>query len=373
MTMLLKNRALLLLIFFGITGLWGCNLSELTPPSSVIRARIAGIRATPAEISLGESTQLDALFVQPAGDDSEWGALWFSCVEAGGATGCLGGGDFLGDLGGQPPGDDDDSAEEPRDPRDFQFSADASFVYTAHGTVIEEAWELLSPAERVEGLVVLVSVNYVPVSQEALQELFLRVTFGPQNGTPEDAEAAAEELGELIENGINAARRIVVSDKSADTPAAIDCPVSELLPNSNPNIEGMLLHLDEEGKDQGLPMGPVTFVNPEDILVLRPVFREGAIEDYLYITTQGDTECRQESPYFGWLSNMGSMAADYSFFAEEGDLDEIAGKLKINRLVMPPADQLAPSGDLWLVARDRRGGIDWMHFNLERGLALEGR
>ncbi len=374
MTLLLKNVTRILCSTLIVSSLMGCNLLDLTTPSQVVRPRVAGIRAMPAEINIGESTQLDALFVQPAGDESEWGALWFSCVEAGGARGCLGSGGLLegfGGTGGGPTGDDDDSAgapggDLPDDPRDVQFSAEASFTYTAHGTVIEEAWTALTPEERVEGLVVLVSVNYVPRSQERLQELLLTVIFSEQNGDPAAGKAAAAELAELVSNGINAARRIVISDKTADQPAAIDCPVQELLPNQNPDVEGLLLHVAEDGKDQGLSLGQVTFVAPEDVLVLRPVLSEGSIEDYLYITTDGETLCRQESPYFAWITNAGRMGRDYSFLADEGDLDEVAGRLKINHLTLPEAAELPPHSDLWLVVRDRRGGIDWRRFDLLR-------
>jgi len=360
----------LLFLALVVAGLPGCNLLDLTPASKVVRPRIAAVRATPAEIGIGESTQLDALFVQPAGDDSEWGALWFSCVEAGGATGCLGAEGLLDGFDSEQ-GDDDDSAALipeglPDDPRDAQFGAEASFTYTAHGTVIEEAWDALSPEERVEGLVVLVSVSYVPRSQERLTELLLTVIFSEQNGDPAAGRAAAEELAELAADGINAARRIVVSDKDADQPDPIECPVQTLSANQNPDIQGLLLHSAEDGKDQGLSLGQVTFVAPQEVLVLRPVLQEGAIEDYLYITTDGETQCRQESPYFAWITNVGSMSRDYTFLADEGDLDEVAGRLKINRLRLPEESELPPHSDLWLVVRDRRGGTDWMRFDLLR-------
>jgi len=359
------RTAAFLLTWSTIVLFTGCNLFELTPKSQVVRPRVAGIRAPPAEIELGGSTTLDTLFVQAAGDDSEWGALWFSCVEAGGATGCLNQGAlFAGDA---EQGDDDDSALAlPDDPRDFQFAAGPTFTYTAHGSVIEAAWSELSDEQRVEGLVVLVSVNFVPRSHEHLQNLLLTTIFGSPDGVPGAAEAAAEELASLLENSINAARRIVVSDKSADQPDPIECSVQELQANENPQLDGLLLHVAEDGKDQGLPLGQVTFVAPEDVLVLRPVLREGAIEDYLYITTEGATLCRRESPYFAWLTNSGSLERDYSFLADEDDLDEVSGRLKINRLTMPPAAELPPHSDLWLVARDRRGGIDWKRFDLVR-------
>ena len=190
--------------------------------------------------------------------------------------------------------------------------------------------------------------------------------FAEQNGDLAAGTAAAEELAELASEGINAARRIVVSDKSADQPDPIDCPVQTLTANQNPAIEGLLLHVAEDGKDQGLPLGQVTFVAPQDVLVLRPVLQEGAIEDYLYITTDGETQCRQESPYFAWITNVGTMGSDYTFLADEGDLDEVAGRLKINRLRLPEEAELPPHSDIWLVVRDRRGGTDWMRFDLLR-------
>ncbi len=121
----------------------------------------------------------------------------------------------------------------------------------------------------------------------------------------------------------------------------------------------MLLHLDEEGNDTGFPLGPVTFVEPGTTLVLRPMLREDAREDYLYINRFDETECRFETPYFAWLTNGDSVDSDYTFIAEEGDLDEVAGRAKTNHLHVPPAEAFGDSVDLWLVVRDRRGGLTW--------------
>ena len=131
-------------------------------------------------------------------------------------------------------------------------------------------------------------------------------------------------------------------------------------------VPTVLLHEAEDGWDQGHPLGPVTFVQPGEGLVLRPVLAGGGVEDYLYITTDEVTECRQETPWFAWLTNAGSMNADYSFIADEGDHDEVEGRLKVNQLQLPEAGELPEQSDLWLVVRDRRGGLDWTHLQLVR-------
>jgi hypothetical protein len=152
----------------------------------------------------------------------------------------------------------------------------------------------------------------------------------------------------------------VVSDKTAATPDPVDCPVGTLLPNSNPGFAGLLLHRAEDGKDGGYPLGDITFAAPGSTLMLRPALVSGAREDYLYVNSDGDTECRQELPFFAWMTNGGTFDGDYTFVAEEGDLDEIAGREKVNHLTLPDRESMADGVDLWVVARDRRGGLTWL-------------
>ncbi|MCP4868958.1 MAG: hypothetical protein GY898_09590 [Proteobacteria bacterium] len=347
---MMPRRLLILLLPL----MMGCNLLQLTPTSQVIRTRVAGIKADPAEIGVGESSILSALVVHPEQPAPEFGQIWFSCLAAGGATGCL----------GVDVVDVEDLDGEDFDPTSLQFGVGDTFTYSATGPILEEAWAELEPEDRVEGLVVLVSVNLVRKSNDELQAMLFELVTAFQNEDTETAEAIGAEFGSLVENGISAARRVVVSDKTADEPDAIACPAEELAPNTNPEITGLLLHLDAEGKDAGFPVGSVIFAEPGATLTLRPIVSGTTIEDYLYITRFDETECRREAPWFGWLTNGGSLDGDYSFIADAGDLDEVAGRPKINALRLPPEEFFGESIDLWMVIRDRRGGLDWNHWTL---------
>lgn len=346
-----------------ICGLAGCNLQDLTPTSEVIRTRVAGVEAEPAEIGLGESTTLSSLLVHPPGGAPELGQIWFACLESEGATGCLGL-DFESALGG----DDDDDTAPPPDltSGDFQFGIGERFTYTAEGELLDEAWAALEPAERVEGLTLLVAVNYVDRSNADLQQLLIQLGTALQTGDDATLGELTDELTGLMDGALTAARRVVISDKTAAAPAEVDCPATELLPNLNPSVSAILLHAAGEGKDSGFPLGPVTFVEPGTSLTLRPELSTDSREDYLFINRHDETECRREDPYFAWLVNGGaSVRDDHSFVAEDGDLDEVAGRAKINRLHLPLAEEFPPQGiDLWLVVRDRRGGLAWLERRL---------
>jgi len=332
----------------------GCNLTALTTSSEVIRTRIAGIRAEPAEISIGESTTLSALLVHTPSTKPNLGAIWFACLEAGSARGCLGL-DFE-TLGG---GDDDDSASG-TDFEAVQFGVGDEFVYTAEGPDLDTAWAALDDDDRVEGLTVLVSVTYVERSDAELQAMLLELALARQEGDQEVLEDLGAQFQELLEEGIPAARRIVVSDKSLGNPEPTECGADTLAPNANPAVEGVTLHFDAEGRDGGFDLGPVTFVEPESEIVLRPRVPPESAQEYLYITTDLETECRQETPWYAWLTNSGSVARDYTFTADQGDLDEVPGRPKINRIAFPAREDFPDILTLWLVVRDRRGGLDWI-------------
>lgn len=338
----------------------GCDVLQMTSQDEVIRARVVGMRATPAEIGLGEATELDALLVHPQGERPGLGAIWFACLETGNARGCLGA-DF-GSFLGVDAGDDDDSAASEFDPRDLQFGVGDTFTYTAHGTFIEDAWAALDPEDRVEGLSVLISVNYVDKSNEELQDLLLELTAAVTNGDDATLDRIGQEFGDLLADGINAARRIVVSDKTADTPDVIACPADTLLPNENPVVTGLTLHTAEDGLDEGYPVGAVTFAQPGEELTLRPVLGDGSREDYLYINRFGETECRQETPYFAWMSNGGDLDDSNTFVADAEDLDELANRPKANRFTLPVEKDFQDPVDLWIVTRDRRGGVAFGHW-----------
>ncbi len=352
------HRLLLLPLLLPLAG---CNLLELTPTSKVVRTRVAGITAEPAEIALGESTTLTSLLVHPAGVTPSMGQIWFACLETESADGCLG---FdLGSALDDESGDDDDTTSPPPDfsSGDIQFGIGESFTYTAEGDLLAEAWAALAPDDRVEGLTLLVAVNYVNRSNAELTELLIDLGTALQTGDQQTLSRLSDDLTGLLDTSITAARRVVISDKTAGIPEEIECSVDALLPNMNPELLGLQVHADSGGFDEGFPLGPVTFVSPGESLTLRPVLGDGAIEDYLFINRNGVTQCRREDPYFAWVVSGGaSVSSDYTFVAEEGDLDELAGRAKVNRVFMPPVEEFPEAGvTLWVVARDRRGGLVW--------------
>jgi len=338
----------------------GCNLLDLTPVSEVVRMRVAGVSAEPAEIGLGETSTLTSLLVHPPGVTPALGQIWFACLESSGATGCLGL-DLAGALG-DTSGDDDDAAPPDFTSGDFQFGIGESFEYTAEGDLLAEAWAALEPEDRVEGLTLLVAVNYVERSNQELSDLLIALGTAFQTDDQPTIDTLVEEFTGLLDTSITAARRVVISDKSAAQPADdVECAATQLLPNSNPDLSGIRVHVDSQGFDEGFPLGPITFVGPGEQLVLRPEMPTTSTEDYLFIDRNGETECRREDPFFAWIVSGGaSVRDDYSFVAEIGDLDDVAGRAKVNRITMPVAEEFAPEGvSLWVVARDRRGGLTW--------------
>lgn len=342
-----------LAIALGVAvALSGCGLTQLTPTSEVIRNRVAGVWAEPPEIAPGETTALRALLVHPLGAPPDIGALWFACVAADGATGCL---DFnAGSVSG-----DDDSAAGGFDPSDLQFGVGETFHFTASGASFDAAWAGLSDEDKVEGLSVFVSVSFVPRTNAELQALLIEIGTAAFSGDTEEMERLTGELQGLFEEGITAARRVTISDKSAAAPGELRCATEHLRPNRNPAIEGLRLHVADEGRDEGVLLGGTTYAAPGSTLILRPELADGSVEDYVYVTTDGVTECRRETPWFAWMTNAGSLGRDYSYLADPGDLEEVAGRPKINRLHLPEAAEFSGPLDLWVVARDRRGGMTW--------------
>lgn len=340
-----------------------CGDDAMTPASLVVRDRVAAIRATPPEIGVGEETVLEALLVHPGPDTPELGQVWFTCLQSEGVSGCLNM-DFSGGL--DLSGDDDDSAASASPPAGVQFGLGSSFTFKAEGPEIEAAWEALTPEEQVEGLTVLVSVAFLPVSNAELLELFAGLADG---GDTNDAPKA---LNDLMEDAILATRRVVVSDKTGASPSAVACDVSELLPNAGPELERLRFHLDPKGRDSGVELDQLVLAVPNQSFILRPQLSEGSIEPYLYVTGDGVTECRGEAPYFAWLSTGGNHSGDYSFTADAEDADEIPGRPKVHSFRLPPEEEFTDAIDLWLVVRDRRGGVDWAQWRFSPGSPLGG-
>ena len=79
---------------------------------------------------------------------------------------------------------------------------------------------------------------------------------------------------------------------------------------------------------------------------------QDSIQDYEYVNTDGELETRTEEPYF-------------SFFSTYGEFDQaIALYPTVDFEFTAPVDPEQADGQLWMVVRDRRGGMDWQELNL---------
>ena len=119
-------------------------------------------------------------------------------------------------------------------------------------------------------------------------------------------------------------------------------PVSEAkTPNHNPVIANVTVDAFEvaEGStvsvDRGLPY------------TLGVTLTDDSVEPYTYVTEDGVAEDREEEPYFTW-------------YAEHGSFEQTSSLWPYTTVTWyPPTDRTVDAGSLWVVVRDRRGGMAW--------------
>jgi len=126
--------------------------------------------------------------------------------------------------------------------------------------------------------------------------------------------------------------------------------------NRNPTLEGLEVDgtLYRSGDRVVLPSSA--------IVTLTPVLAAGAIEAYTYTTTEGTVEDRCEAPYFSWYATAGDIDEAYTEPApipgcawEGGELPDAA-----NHWTLPDTPSPGTPLSLFVVVRDRRGGMDWV-------------
>lgn len=126
-------------------------------------------------------------------------------------------------------------------------------------------------------------------------------------------------------------------------------PVSEALtPNQNPVIDHVLL----DGTTALRP-GALVRVQPGQSYTFDPVFADGSVEPYTYVNTEGVAEDRVEEPYFTYFATAGSFDWTYALYP----YTEFTWTA--------PVDAELSTASVWLVARDRRGGMGWFTIDVE--------
>lgn len=120
-------------------------------------------------------------------------------------------------------------------------------------------------------------------------------------------------------------------------------PVSEsVTPNHNPTIE--TLRVDGE---LTVARGDTLVVQRGQTYELEPILSEDSVETYAYVDEDGVEESRTEEPYFTNYATDGQMIEPFTLYpyAAFG--------------WTAPVDPVSADLTLLIVARDRRGGMDW--------------
>ena len=142
-------------------------------------------------------------------------------------------------------------------------------------------------------------------------------------------------------------RHVTRSQPCQGTLAYKRMPVSQAsTPNHNPDILGVEV--------DGYPIAAeqVLHVSAGQTYIVDPVLSETAIEDYRYIISEGVEETRTEEPYFTFYTTGGNFDYNFSLYP------------KASVEWTAPDDPDATSHRVWVVARDRRGGMGWWPLEL---------
>jgi hypothetical protein len=160
-----------------------------------------------------------------------------------------------------------------------------------------DALDSLSAEDRVEGLTAIVNVTAIPEGED-LDESDLELAY----------------------------KRVPVSES--------------LAPNHNPSIAAISV----DGVE--IPEGTVASVDRGQPYTLVVSLPEAAVETYTFVNQDGVEETRTEEPYLTW-------------YAEAGEFDQTNDLWPYFDAVYYPPDDGAADATLWVVVRDRRGGMAW--------------
>ncbi len=285
-----------------------CSTEELSPSWLIDRTRILAAAAEPAEPRPGEEVTFSSLVVHP---ELPIGAVtWFGCLyDEADEFGCALDEELMGRLegalsGGTTTGTDWEALYE--ELQDAGLLGVEPFLPPTL-TAPEDLLDGLDEQERLEGRYYLLTLTAFPVEDD---------------GTPveDDVEVAT--------------KRLVVSEA--------------ITPNHNPVLTGILV--DGVPAEPGKPV-PVA-AGAEHALAVQ--LADDAVEDYVYVNSEGVEEQRTEEPYF-------------NFYVTAGDFPAASYVLWPDTEVTWTAPESLPEGvDLvaWAVVRDRRGGMGWARADL---------
>jgi len=281
--------------------LLACGAETLSQSYEIDRTRILAVKSEPAEPVPGQPALLSALVVHPTYDMES--VTWIGCLaSAADAFGC----DLsaVADL-------DEDALENLTDEEIAELLSSLEYFGIGEAPINPyfpdaELLNDLSQEERDEGLNLLVTLTAIPNT----------------GGAPLDEDLDVE----------IAYKRIPISLATT--------------PNENPVIES--LFIDEQ---EVAPGGVITLTR-EQTYAIEPRFAESSIQTYTFTDDDGVEQTRTEEPYLTFYMTHGVPETNaFSLYP-----------LTAMNYVADPGDEAgeAPIAvTMWIVARDRRGGMDW--------------
>jgi hypothetical protein len=277
----------------------GCGAADLSQTWQLDRLRVLGVQAEPAEIAPGEATALSSLVYVPTGARLD-AQIWFACL--------------------------------PTAADDFGCALDTSAL---------DAFAALDPATA--------TPEELAAALEAAQEaglIGLEPFLSPRWVAPPNAldGLSAQEAREGVSALVNLSVASSGPDAGEDDLELVykRVPVSlATTPNHNP----LLIGLAVDG-DLRHPEAETLVVKPGAEVEIEPILSPDTIEDYVYITTDGEEEQRTEEPYFTW-------------YAEGGGFEQAISLYPDSARAWTAPETVGFEGVIAVVVRDRRGGMHW--------------
>ncbi len=195
------------------------------------------------------------------------------------------------------------SSAEDLDPAGLEALTEAGLIgaepyWPPTWTVPTDALDELTEAERIEGLTAMVNLTAIPEG-DAVDEADLELAY----------------------------KRVPVSEAAT--------------PNHNPELLGIQV----DGRD--IADGTTVTVDVGQPYTLTVQLADGAVESYTFIDDAGAVETRDEEPYFSWYLQEGSFDQTYDLYPS------------LEATWYAPETPASDEGTIWVVARDRRGGMGW--------------
>ena len=343
-------------VLAGVLALSACDPPDLTPASEVIRLRVLAIETDPPEIAFGDTVRLSPVIADPWNEG--YSPQWMPCIET--------------SLGGFVACDFENMLVDLADPFALVGLTQENLEFTVDQEAVAAQMAEMDALDRADGLSLQFILMLFPRGKTILD--YMPEFDLERIDDPEYLEAYGEQTSEafntvfeaLMRQSRIAFKRVVVSDLDsvgialhADGECA-DLP--GLLPNRAPHMGGVVSV--DENIELALPSGATIQVPVGETIGLEPLWNPDDRESYYHVAWSGETECRTESPFFGWYATGGGFSdrdgfsAGTSFLGEDGLPDTFQWQAPSSIPERNPVDA-------WMIVWDRRGGVHHVAFHLD--------